>query len=593
MKTKWMKRVIAGLAATLMLGVSMIGSVSAADWDVKRGDVDYSVEFNGASEVFLCNEGTLGSKVGTEIYLTYTVESMEFTEKYANIGFIGTNQPGARWPYVASADGKGGGFYQFSNENIFMVEGNTYFFKLTITEDGYTYRGGWAKDEDAEYIKLTATTGEVKKDSEYYGLYLNAYGIKGKLTRVRFYDKNGNNLGVRARTTTGTVNIGREEVFKKDTQVDHRYTLEFKDAFDLAISNKKLATSNKVYMEYKVKSASGKVYQTATVLTNEPKTTYPYLNGFMKHQSFQPTDENLTTGALLVEGAEYLIIFEKQATRLDVVIQRTLNGETTNFSLGSPYGTYNKDMNYFCLWFGGTREGLRVSAVLENFKIYDSNKNNLGVQFNKDGVSTQHFGEMEDYAGCEALYACQEDGALIALYANKTLKFTKDGATTEGTYAIKDGVITMKIAGKETKGEYTFQYIKDGDGKEYRRVHTCKVNFETGKGSKVESQVLNEKNGYQVMRPTDPTLEGKEFEGWYTKDGKEFDFEQVVTKSITLYAKWSGEKWEVPATEDVTGTKLGEVNPILYIAGCAFIVVAATVCGVIIIKRGKRHAKNN
>jgi hypothetical protein len=79
--------------------------------------------------------------------------------------------------------------------------------------------------------------------------------------------------------------------------------------------------------------------------------------------------------------------------------------------LDTTYGTYDKELKYFSIWFGGSKEML-VNAVLEDFKCYDSNKNNLGIQSNKKEVTITHYGELEDYAGCEAMYYAKEDNSL-------------------------------------------------------------------------------------------------------------------------------------------------------------------------------------
>ena len=51
-------------------------------------------------------------------------------------------------------------------------------------------------------------------------------------------------------------------------------------------------------------------------------------------------------------------------------------------------------------------------------------------------------------------------------------------------------------------------------------------------------QLFNTDNGYRAEKPADPSLEGYTFAGWYTLDGTEYDFDAIVTKSATVYAKW-------------------------------------------------------
>lgn len=572
------RRVLSGflIMMMLMIGALPLGvKAEKKSWDVKPSKTDYYVQFDDSSAVFLCNEGAVGSKVGTEYYLTYTVDKME-VETVSSCGVMGTNQPKARYPYLTSADGSTGGLLNYSTKDVLLVEGKTYFFKFTITEDGYKYRAGWINDDDSQYLKFGMQAGEIKTDSQYFGVWFGNMGMTGKLTRVRMYDKAGNDLGIQA-TAGRNVTVGREERFTKDTSVNHRYTIELKDVYNVALSNRKMAIGDKVFMEYKVKSTDSQMIQWGGIISDQPKATYPYLTGYMKNQNLQETE--MKNGPLLVEGAEYLIIFEKKLDGLDVIVQRTQNGQITSFIPGSTYGTFDKDANFYSLWFGNTRDQ-RLNAVLQDFKCYDGNKNNLGVQGNlASGISITHYGEIEDYAGCEALYACEEDGSMYALYEGKTLSYTQDGVTKKGTYQIMDGVMTTTVEKNNTDYDYRYQYFTDADGKEYRRVHACKVTFETGKGSKVDTQILNEENGYQVMRPNDPTLEGNDFEGWYTREGQEFDFDRIVTKSVTLYAKWSDTEW-------IEETAKFDVVPYLFAGIGILILVAAIVCGGIIIKRG-------
>ena len=102
---------------------------------------------------------------------------------------------------------------------------------------------------------------------------------------------------------------------------------------------------------------------------------------------------------------------------------------------------------------------------------------------------------------------------------------------------------------------------------------------------------MNEENGYQVLRPTDPTLEGNTFEGWYTLDGEEFDFKKIVTESVTLYAKWSDVEWtSITSAESHKG---GISMPVIFCIGGALILIGAGVIGGIMIKRGNRREKKS
>ena len=64
----------------------------------------------------------------------------------------------------------------------------------------------------------------------------------------------------------------------------------------------------------------------------------------------------------------------------------------------------------------------------------------------------------------------------------------------------------------------------------------CRVIFDSKGGNSINSQVI--KNGEKAVRPETPERKGYTFEGWFY-DGEEWDFDSmVVTRNITLEAKW-------------------------------------------------------
>ena len=67
------------------------------------------------------------------------------------------------------------------------------------------------------------------------------------------------------------------------------------------------------------------------------------------------------------------------------------------------------------------------------------------------------------------------------------------------------------------------------------------VKFELGYGASFPEGVKTEVQvdvGQAVTRPTDPTRQGYQFNGWVDEDGNSWQFETAVTKDITLYASW-------------------------------------------------------
>ena len=107
----------------------------------------------------------------------------------------------------------------------------------------------------------------------------------------------------------------------------------------------------------------------------------------------------------------------------------------------------------------------------------------------------------------------------------------------------------------------TLYYINDSGslfaiaGKEAPAVKTFTVRFDTGEGSAVADQAVDE--GGKAVKPADPEREGYTFDGWFADAGgtQPFDFDSAISSDVTVYAKWS--KKEVPATISVTGSVAG------------------------------------
>lgn len=65
------------------------------------------------------------------------------------------------------------------------------------------------------------------------------------------------------------------------------------------------------------------------------------------------------------------------------------------------------------------------------------------------------------------------------------------------------------------------------------------VTFDSNGGTNIDTIEVLE--GTKVDKPSDPTKEGYKFIHWLL-DGKEFDFNTIIDKEITLVAKWKDNK---------------------------------------------------
>ena len=108
----------------------------------------------------------------------------------------------------------------------------------------------------------------------------------------------------------------------------------------------------------------------------------------------------------------------------------------------------------------------------------------------------------------------------------------------EGKTAAVNPVLTGDAHADSVILTYTFDFTggSTGGGGGTSRYT---VSFESNGGSKVSNQTVTRNS---VMKePTAPTKENFDFDGWYSdKELKtKYDFSAKVTKSFTLYAKWT------------------------------------------------------
>ena len=105
-------------------------------------------------------------------------------------------------------------------------------------------------------------------------------------------------------------------------------------------------------------------------------------------------------------------------------------------------------------------------------------------------------------------------------------------------------LVTIKLGHFSEYLIYTEPSVIIGGGGSGTITYTVK--FNTNGGSTIKS--VSVKKNAVVAEPAAPVKEGFTFEGWYTdKDlTTPYDFSEKVTKSITLYAKWTENEKEEP-----------------------------------------------
>lgn len=521
-------------------------------------------------QLFLCNEKAGSSEKGTEYFLTYTVKNV-ITKPATGFGLAGTANPNREKPYTE------GGIWRFSNENFsLMEEGATYFMRFEVAKGGFHYNITKAdKDGKMENIYLDAVYGDGTDKMQYFGLIVYGATVEADLTNVHCYDADGKDLGVQ-------VTRGGAQEINKTVDTNRYYDLEIEDKYNIVISHMRVPTTNKMYMQYTVESAEYLFNQEGVGLANTIGTHWPHgVDGFVKLNTYSSPSDQVE---LMEPGATYLISMEYTEENFDVLVQKTKGNKTALFTFSTGYGPkFDKSAEYFYLWLGEASV-CQASFKLTNVKFFDDNGNDLGLRTNQVSIIRQR-GEIADYAGCEATYYCEATGNSMGLYADQTMKQTYNKNVRNATYTIYDNVLKAKFEDADEEFAFLNKRITDSEEKVYNRLYSYKVIFETGTDEKIPTQQLSNEKGYLVMKPTDPEKKGYEFKGWYTSDDKEYDFDQIVTKSFTLYARYD----KTSATDSTDS-----LAPMVVIGIAAIVVFVAggVVAVMFILKRRKRHASN-
>ena len=159
--------------------------------------------------------------------------------------------------------------------------------------------------------------------------------------------------------------------------------------------------------------------------------------------------------------------------------------------------------------------------------------------------------EVTDKFGYSTVYTAT---ITITPKANYTVKgIAENGYTVSGAETVTNEADSTTIT-----AVYAATGSKSSGGSGSTKRYT--VSFNTNGGNKITSQTVAKNNS--VKEPTAPIKENFEFAGWYTDKEltTKYDFTEKVTKSFTLYAKWTEQKQENGGSEDVVNNNSGNEN---------------------------------
>ena len=159
--------------------------------------------------------------------------------------------------------------------------------------------------------------------------------------------------------------------------------------------------------------------------------------------------------------------------------------------------------------------------------------------------------EVTDKFGYSTVYTAT---ITITPKVNYTVKgIAENGYTVSGAQTVTNEADSATIT-----AVYAATGSKSSGGSGRTKRYT--VSFNTNGGNKITSQTVAKNNS--VKEPTAPIKENFEFAGWYTDKEltTKYDFTEKVTKSFTLYAKWTEQKQENGGSEDVVNNNSGNEN---------------------------------
>lgn len=576
MKRK-MKRVLAAIFCMTFLFSS--GLVQASE-KITPSTKEYDVHIENAARVFLGNEQAVEWKEGKKYFLTYTVDHVDHN-KTTQSGVIATTNREDSFPYSY------GGMRYRNTESVMCEEGWTYFIRFEVLKNDFKVIASKAKGNQSEYIDLPDAYNDMAVKAKYFGVWFAEGGdVTAQLSHVRCYDEKGTDLGVFGKKENGILVLEPSKL-KANTTIEHSYSFTVEQASKLAFGNLRPTDSKVVYLEYTIKDVDAKnVSQAGATMTNRPTEAYPHGDdGYLKYDVYQKGEET----PFLTKNASYLFRFERQDETFDIMVKRTLNGTDTYYAFRNEYNKYKKDYKYVTTWFG---EEMTMKADFVNVKCYDEDGKNLAIQTNND-VSVKHYGPLEDYTECAAVYYCENNDTFITLddECNASRRIGGKEYADTGTYFIEKAVMQLKIGKKVEKFNYTYNAFRDDEDNTYVRLKEAKVTFKSDviDGEALYSMKTTAKGGYKVTEPDAPQMKGRTFVKWVTGSGETYDFDKVVLDNIELYAQWDGsEATIVSSIQNAVGN-----SPMMVAGLVCVLVVLATVAGIVLINRRKKDGTEN
>ncbi len=163
------------------------------------------------------------------------------------------------------------------------------------------------------------------------------------------------------------------------------------------------------------------------------------------------------------------------------------------------------------------------APVVYSLEVFDENGNSVASDFGASGIATVKLPYSKPAGNGNIVVKYLDDSGNVTTVSNPQYDSANQLVTAELGHFSEYLIYTEPV---RTSG--------GGGGSSY-----CTIKFDTDGGTTVSNQRV--KKNSVAKAPEAPTKDGFTFDGWYTDKEltKEYDFATKVTKSITLYAKWT------------------------------------------------------
>ena len=429
--------------------------------------------------------------------------------------------------------------YETNGGTINSGEINEYVYSVgavlpsDVTKDGFDFIG-WYDNEFLEGVRITEITPTDSGDKKYYA----SYSISG-VAPNNYEGEYDGNVHTLEYTLVDKLTVQSYQWYFKAADSNIFVPVPSESAYSYTVGNVSDSGEYYCYIEalqdnYVVRFNTG----TATVNITKKPLSIKAGDASKIYDTLPLTSKEFgfADGTALIEGHTAEVTMTDSSTITNAGTAENTVQNVVVYDLNSNDVTSNYEINHIPGTLAVTPvtltvEGKTVSKY-KNDSVKESELYNISGVLNGEELSLDNMSFVITDSNGETVTGLNEFTAKTGTY---TIVITFNGFTGNGSENYTaSGSITSNI---------TVSSRPSGGGGGGGSVSSnCVVSFDTNGGEKIESVTVVKNQ--TLKAPQEPTKEGYIFDGWYTDKEftTEYDFSSKVTKSFTLYAKWTENK---------------------------------------------------